>query len=66
MEYLLLSLAELEMASDRWWREQDDRPLPDPLMPNATPGLMAEALRQSEIARLRNLLSEGRQHGLLD
>lgn len=56
MDALYRSLLELETASDRWWREQDDLPLPDPLMPNATPGLSAEAVRQQEIARLRHLL----------
>ena len=56
MDDLYRSLLALEMASDRWWREQDDLEPPDPLMPNATPGLRAEAVRQQEIARLQHLL----------
>jgi hypothetical protein len=57
-EEVTVSLLELEAASDRWWREIDAVPAPDPVMPNATPGLMAEAVRQQEIARLRHLLRQ--------
>lgn len=56
MDDLYRSLLDLEAASDRWWQEQDDIEPPDPLMPNATPGLSGEARRQQEIARLRHLL----------
>jgi hypothetical protein len=52
------ALLELETASDRWWQEKDCITALDPVMPNATPGLMAEAIRQQEIARLRHLLRQ--------